>query len=455
MRLLALTCIALTLAGCATIYRSPRVVPGLDDGTAVRVVPINGETVIQANRSSYQPKTLPAIFSFTAGDGSGQVPRGVGVLPDAPSSQNAVRGQLELNPPPPVNPGPYTVGISDVVVLATPGGRSTVAELTGLLAAQNARQGYTVQDDGSVNIPDVGRMRIAGLTVDEAEAVLFQRLVENQMDPTFSLEVSQFRSQNVSFGGAVGKPGVIPITLRPLYLDEALAKAGSVSVSDIDLGSVRIYRDGNLYQIPLTSLYASADLQRTRLVDGDSVFVDTEYQLDRAEEYFEQQIRLAQTRLQGRERALEELATEVGLRRDNLNEARRNYQTRLDLDAVNQDYVYITGEVDKQSRYVLPYERQASLADAIYAEGSGISKVTGDVSQIYVLRASKDPLEFGAVTAWHLNAKNAANLTMAAQFQLRPSDVIFVAENPVTRWGRTIAQITPSLITAPIAAALN
>lgn len=455
VRLIALICIAVSLSACGTIYRSPRVTPGVSDGATVRVVPMNGETVIQANRSSYQPKTLPAIFSFTAGDGSGQVPRGVGALPDPPSSQDATRGQLQLRVPPPVNPGPYEIGVGDVVVLATPGGKTTVEELTGLLAAQNSRQGYTVQDDGSVNIPDVGRVRIAGLTVDEAEAVLFQRLVENQMDPTFSLEVSDFRSKRVSVGGAVGKPAVIPITLRPLYLDEALAQVGSVSVADIDLGSVRIYRDGTLYQIPLTALYENADLQRIRLIDGDSVFVDTEYQLDRAEQYFEQQIRLTQTRLAGRERALEELSTEVRLRRDNLNEARANYQTRLDLDAVDQDYVYITGEVEKQSRYVLPYERHATLADAIYDEGNGIAKSTGDVSQIYVLRASADPREFGAVTAWHLDARNAINLTMAARFQLRPSDVIFVAENPVTRWGRTIAQITPSLITAPVAAAIN
>lgn len=443
------------LAGCSTIYRSPRVVPGVDNGSNVRVVPINGETVSQANRSSYQPKTLPAVFSYTAGDGSGSVPRGVGALPEPPSTQDAQRGQLELRVPPSVNPGPYTIGVGDVVVLATPGTRSTVEELTGLLAAQNSRQGYTVQDDGSVNIPDVGRVRIAGLTVDEAEAELFQRLVENQIDPTFSLEISEFNSRRVSIGGAVGKPTVVPITLTPLYLDEALAAAGSVSVGDIDLGSARIYRDGNLYQIPLTSLYASADLQRTRLIEGDSVFVDTEYQLGRAEQYFEQQIRLSTTRLAGRERALDELKTEIQLRRANLNEARTNYQTRLDLDAVDQDYVYITGEVEKQTRFILPYGRHAMLADALYGEASGISKSTGDVSQVYVLRASSDPREFGSVTAWHLDARNAANLTMAARFQLRPSDIIFVAENPVTRWGRTIAQITPSLITAPVAAAIN
>ena len=323
------------------------------------------------------------------------------------------------------------------------------------MAAQNSRQGYTVQDDGSVNIPDVGRVRIAGMTVDEAEADLFQRLVENQIDPTFSLEVAEFNSRRVSIGGAVGNPTVVPITLTPLYLDEALAAAGSVSVADIDLGSVRIYRDGILYQIPLTSLYASADLQRTRLIEGDSVFVDTEFQLDRAESFFEQQIRVTTTRLAGRERALDELTTEVQLRRANLNEQRDNFDTRLELGAVKQHYVYLTGEVVRQTRYALPFEQQASLADALFDDAEGIAKETGDVSEVYVLRASTDPREFGAVTAWHLDARNAANFTVAARFELRPDDVVFIAENPVTRWGRTIQQITPSLITAPVVAATN
>lgn len=447
LRFLTLLFLVFAVSSCGTIYRSPRVVEKVDEDSAVRVVPINGETVVQANRSPYEPKTLPAIFSYTAGDGSGRSPRGAGLLPEAPSTQDATPGGLALRPPPPVNPGPYTIGVGDVVVLATPGGKTTVEELTGLLAAQNARQGYTVQDDGSVNIPDVGRVRIEGLTVDEAEAVLFQRLVENQIDPTFSLEVSEFRSQRVSIGGAVGKPGVINVTLRPLYLDEALAQVGSVSVSDLDFGSVRIYRDGSLYQIPLDSLYASADLQRTRLIDGDSVFVDTEYQLDRAEDYFSQQITLTQVRLQARNQARSELSTEIQLRRSDLTEARSNYRTRRELGDTDQDYVYITGEVGSQTRYALPYGRQATLADALYDEGNGLDRATGDVSQVYVLRSSSDPRELNAVTAWHMDFRNAATLTLATRFQLRPSDVIFVAENPVTRWGRTIAQITPSLIT--------
>ena len=450
-----LALLVIGLANCSTIYRSSRVVPGADDSGVVRVVPMNGETVIQANKSPYNPRTLPAIYSMTAGDGTGATPRGAGLLPDPPSTQDAQRGQLELRPPPAVNPGPYTIGVGDVVLLATPTTQSSVAELSGLLAAQNSREGYTVQDDGSINIPDVGRVRIAGLTIDEAEADLFQRLVGANIDPTFSLEIAEFNSRRVSVGGAVGNPTVLPVTLTPLFLDEALAAAGSVSVADLDMTSVRIYRDGTLYQIPLSDLYQDARLQRTRLIEGDSVFVDTEFQLDRAESYFAQQIQLTQARLDGRSQALDELSTEIGLRRSNLNEARDNYETRLDFDAVDQDYVYLAGELERQGRYILPFERKASLADALYSESAGLARSTGDVSQVYVLRASSDPREFGAVTAWHLDTRNASNLSLATKFELRPDDVVFVAENPVTRWGRTVNQIVPSLILTPVNAVLD
>ncbi|QDC11551.1 sugar transporter [Oceanicola sp. D3] len=416
-------------------------------------MPVNAETTLLANRGAYRPKTLPAIFSANAGTGGGL--RGGGAVPDAVVEPTTRPGSLQTRLPPPAQPGPYTIGVGDVLLLATPQVGGTVEELSGLLAAQNSRQGYTVQDDGSINVPNVGRVRIAGMTVEEAEAAMFQRLVETQIDPTFSLEIAEFNSQKVSVGGAVANPAVAPVTLTPLYLDQVLAAAGGVTAKDDDYASIRIYRDGTLYQIPLREFYARSGLKRIRLIDGDSVFVDTEFELDRAQAYFEQQITLAGFRSQQRRDALSELSTEISIRRDALNEARQNYLTRTELGAVDRDYVYITGEVAKQARFPLPFEQQASLADALFEGGGGIPTDTGNVKEIYVLRASADPREFGAVTAWHLDARNAANFTLAAKFQLRPDDVIFVAEQPVTRWNRVVRQITPSLITTGAQAVAN
>ncbi|WP_199178709.1 polysaccharide biosynthesis/export family protein, partial [Acidimangrovimonas sediminis] len=242
----------------------------------------------------------------------------------------------------------------------------SVAELSGLLAAENNRQGFTVQDDGSIAIPDVGRVQVAGKTVPDAEAAIFKALVSHNIDPTFSLEISQFGSQRVSVGGAVGAAKVEPITLQPLHLDEALTAAGGITAPDRTTASIRLYRKGQIYQIPLKVYYSRPDLQHLPLLNGDSVYVDTQYDLAMAQAYFQQQMSLLSFRQSSKTTALSQLDTESSL------------------DAVKRDYVYLTGEIQTQSRYPLPFGHTASLADALYAQGKGIPTQTGNVSQIYV-----------------------------------------------------------------------
>ncbi|MFC3119468.1 polysaccharide biosynthesis/export family protein [Jhaorihella thermophila] len=445
---------ALVLAGCGVIYNAPHVSEGVDDsGVKVRVVPVTPETVAMANRTPYTPKALPAAFFASAGGAGGM--KGAGALPEPALLPEARPGRLELRVPDPVPDAPYRIGVEDELRLAVPKMGSTAEELTGLLAKATSREGYRVQDDGTISIPDVGRVRVAGKTLEEAEDAIFNKLVEAGLNPVFSLEVSDFRSQRVSVGGAVKKPTVVPITLSPLRLNEALSAAGGVALQDLDYASIRIFRDGKLYQIPVKELYRRPDLQNLRLKNGDSIFVDTDFELDKAKAYFEQQIRLSEFRQKSRQLALDELNAEIDLRRGELEERRSNFEAQLKLDAVDRDYVYITGEVARQSRYPLPFEHRATLADALYSEGEGVMSRTGDPRQIYLLRGSNDPAEFGAITAWQLDASNVANLVLATRMELRPSDIIFVAEQPVTSWNRVLTQLTPSIVTSSVAASVN
>ncbi len=451
-RSILITLVLTGLSACGVAYNSPSVNSFASSDAKVRVLPITPESVLVANRSTYSPRNLPAAFFQTAGTGRGM--RGGAAVPDSVLEQRLRPVSMETRLPPPTVPQTYRIGVGDVVLLATPQTGSTVEQLSGLLAASNSRRGYTVQDDGTISIPNVGRVVVAGLTLEAAEAELFQRLVENQIEPTFSLEIAEFNSKKVSIGGAVSNPTVAPISLTPLYLDEALAAAGGITVTDQDYASVRIYRNGTLYQIPLNELYSQRGLERIALIDGDSVFVDTAYELDLAQAFFAEQIQIAQFRQQSRSSALNELNAEVALRRGALSEERENFMTRLDLDSVDRDHVYLAGEVGNQSRYPLPFGETASLADALYAQG-GVPTITGNVRKIYVLRGSPDPREFSALTAWQLDGGNAANLLLATRFELRPNDVIFVAEQPITRWNRVINQITPTIINTTVAAARN
>ena len=439
----------LSLAGCGAVYIAPQVTAA---DANVRIVPLTADSVAAANMTPYVPRALPAAFFASAG--AGGVPRGAGGLPE-PSLADRPRAAAQmLVPPPPVDPGPYRIGPGDVLLIATRNTGTSVAELSGLLAAQNRRQGYTVQDDGAIAIPDVGRVPVSGLTLEEAEARLFQTLVDNRLDPSFSLEVAEFNAAQVTVGGAVAQAAVVPVGLTPLRLDAALTTAGGLTPRDLDYATIRIYRDGALYQIPVQAYLRRPDLQKTRLIGGDSVFVDTSYALDQAQAYFSEQIALQTLRSSARSQAISELNSAVALRRAELAEQRANFTTRLDLGAEPRDHVFLTGEVLKRGRVALPFGRSASLADTLLGEG-GFSTEKANPAQIYVLRGATDPRDAGAVTAWHLDARNPANLVLATRFQMRPNDIIFVEEQPITKWNRAIQQIVPSLITTTAAQVTN
>lgn len=432
----------LGLSACGAAYISSDVSEfGGEDG--VQVIDLSPAVVAHANRSAYQPQALPAAFSRIAGGGSGV--RGAARLPDPVFDQQTRPGALELRVPPPANPGSYRIGVADVLLLATPRGESTVEELAGLVAAQNQRQGYTVQDDGDIAIPDVGRINVGDMTLAEAEDAIFERLIAARIDPSFSLEVAEFNSQRISVGGAVRNPGVVPVGMTPVYLDEVLASAGGLSANEDDFSVIRIYRDGSLYQIPTADLYSDQGLQRIRLVDGDSLFVDTAYDFEQASAYFEEIIARAQYTQSARANAIAQLQTEVSIRRGALEESRQNFRDRVEFGAEGGEYVYIAGEVGQPGRFELPFENTAVLADALFDAG-GWSESTGNPSQIYLMRALESSAYLSAVTAYRLDGSNAANLVLATRLELRPGDVIFVAEQPVTRWNRVIDQITPSII---------
>ncbi len=412
-----------SLAACGT---APTVESGDSAAGEVKIVAVTKETISTANASPFRPRTLPAIFRHSAGIGG--TPMGAGALPSPAYDPESRPGELPTRLPDPYTPGPYAIGVGDVLLLSTPTTGDTVEALTGLLQAQNQRQGYTVQDDGAIAIPEVGRIRVAGLTLEEGEAEIFQALVGNQLDPTFSLEISEFNSQRVNVGGAVTTAAVVPITLQTPTLSQVITAAGGVDLPDQDYASIRIYRDGSIYQVPMSAYLSDPAIQNLPMKNGDSVFVDTAYDLERAAAYFAEQIELATFRQTQRAAALEQLTSEVALRRDELTERRTNFLSRVDLDAVARDYVYVAGEVGVQSRFTMPFERTASLADALFTDAGGVSSEIGTLSQLYVIRATSDGM---GVVAWHLDAQNAANLVLATRFQLRPNDVVFVLENPV------------------------
>lgn len=86
-----------------------------------------------------------------------------------------------------------------------------------------------VLSNGSISLPLVGNLRVAGLTLAEAEAEIEQILTDKRLvkEPEVSIFVEEFKSRAVSVQGAVVRPGVYQLVGRRSLLD-VLGEAGGI-----------------------------------------------------------------------------------------------------------------------------------------------------------------------------------------------------------------------------------
>jgi polysaccharide export outer membrane protein len=87
---------------------------------------------------------------------------------------------------------------------------------------------FRVDMAGNINVPLVGRLRVAGLTVEQTEAAIHKRLESVLQNPEVTVFVSELRSHPVSILGSVKTPGVVQVTGRKT-LTEVLSLAGGAN----------------------------------------------------------------------------------------------------------------------------------------------------------------------------------------------------------------------------------
>ncbi len=107
---------------------------------------------------------------------------------------------------------------------------------------------FRIDMRGNIYVPLAGRLQAAGLTVDQLEAALAERLKQYLHNPVVTASVFEFRSQPVSVLGAVNTPGVHQIR-GGTSLFEVLSEAGGLKT---DAGnSIKITRRREFGPIPL------------------------------------------------------------------------------------------------------------------------------------------------------------------------------------------------------------
>lgn len=312
----------------------------------------------------------------------------------------AERGQQAPTlPAPPSLPllpeGPYLLGVGDVLAITV----WDHPELTGTLGRDSGVDGvpgppaasFVIDQHGQLAFPFAGVLELAGLTREQARALLAERLARYFRAPRVTLSVQAYRSQRVYVGGEVRAPGLQAINDIPMTLLEALNRAGGL-LPTADQSRVTIERASQRYHIDLLAMQRAASHQASHpaalmLADGDVVRVPPR----------------------------------------------------------DESKVFVAGEV-LSPRALTMHDGRLTLNEAL-GEAGGLNPQSADAGQVYVVRRAPEGAQ-----VFQLDARSAGALALAEQFELQPRDVVYVAASPLTNWHRAISQLFPGELSSAVGA---
>ncbi|WP_243856842.1 polysaccharide biosynthesis/export family protein [Paraburkholderia sp. BL6665CI2N2] len=292
-------------------------------------------------------------------------------------------------------PSTYTVGPADVLQV-------TVWDHPELAAAQgqlettsprpaDAPQGFVVDQNGDMQFPYVGRVRVAGLDTAAIQLRLTTKLREYFQDPQVTVRVASYRSKQVLIDGEVHAPGAQQVNDVPMTLTEAIGRAGGFTPA-ADQGRILLVRDGRSYVLNIPDM-----VQR-----GKS-------------------------------------PSNIMLRRGDV----------LRVTSRDQSGIFVMGEVARPITAIPKQDGTLSLADALSQAGS-FNPSTSNPQQLYVVRGAQGHHP----EVFHLNARSPVSMVIASRFHLQPDDIVYVDATDLVRVNRVLNLLLPAIdagLTAAIA----
>jgi polysaccharide biosynthesis/export protein len=274
--------------------------------------------------------------------------------------------------------GLYRLGTGDEISVQ----QAAVPELDGKKARVDA--------SGFVDLPLVGRVRVGGLTVEEAEAAMAKTLSESLLQPQPVISISEYRSQPVSVLGAVNTPGVIQLQ-GSKTLVEVISLAGGLR-ADAG-GTAEITRRKEYGHLPLkneredpSGEFTTATIDLTALLAGQSAS-------------------------------------------DNITVIQRDV-----ISVPRAELIYVAGEVHKPGGFTLGATGQLSVLQAL-ALAEGLGPVAAPKrARIFRPRANSDDKEEIPIDIAGILAGKTKDL------QLRARDILFIPNSTSKQIGYHAAQ---------------
>lgn len=245
--------------------------------------------------------------------------------------------------------------------------------------------GHRVSQDGTIFFPYAGEIKVAELTLDEIRRRVTLALSHYIPNPQVDVRVAAYRSKKVYVSGEVKTPCTIYITDIPLTVADAISAAQGLT-PEADLPRARLTRGDKGYNLNLVALYDDGDLTQNWVLQNGDVL---------------------------------------------------NVPDRKD------SKIFVMGEVKKVDVFFMRKGRM-SLSESIGLAG-GLDQTTSNAKRVFVIRGMDQKPDSPLI--YHLDLSRPDALLLSTRFELKPFDVVYVSTADVTRWGRVLSQILPTVQT--------
>lgn len=356
---------ALSVAGCATLPSSGPTGIEIRHAAAGKAGQFPFNLVEVENAAAIPPAPVAPVPSLTT-------------MPPRPTDL--------IGPGDVLNVTVYEAGVSLFgTALRTAAAGSTVVDTSSSAERLPAMR---VDDYGYIKVPFIGRIRAAGHTAGELQAMIQSGLRGMSQDPQVLVSIEQSITNSVILAGEVAKPGRLVLATNRESLVDAIALAGGYRGNAKD-AVARVQRDGQSFEIRLSDLLdmPQEDMQ---VAPGDRITL-----ISRPESFS------------------------------------------------------VLGAPNKADEIVFPRPR-VTLAEAVALAG-GANPNAGDAGAVFVFRYVPGPNGAEQPTVYHLNMMRAGAYLLSQRFVMRDRDVLYVGNaraNQPSKFIQLLSQLFVPVATA-------
>jgi polysaccharide biosynthesis/export protein len=237
-----------------------------------------------------------------------------------------------------------------------------------------------VGSKGNILIPSVGNISAVNRTLDDIYKEISSILIARGTKPNFQLELTNFTSKKAYLIQKNLGNIVVPLTSTPITLRELILKNKQSVPGNVGLTIISLKRNNQVFRMTEDKIL-DPRTQDIWIIDEDQIEVE------------------------------------------NLN-----YK-------LGQVFA-LSGAGSAQVVSIDPSKRE-TLADILFVNNGPFNNLLAKRSEVYLLRGKNPSI------AYHLDAQNVSRILVAAKTELRPNDIVYVADRPIISFSRTLAEILP------------